>query len=186
MKCHPFPDLPEVLLLEPRVHRDGRGYFLEIFQSERYGAEGVKNPFVQDNVSYSMRDVIRGLHYQLGRPQAKLVMAVHGEIFDVVVDIRRGSPTFGRWSGAILSGEEGQQIYVPKGFAHGFGVMSESAAVLYKCTDYYAPAEERGIRWDDPGLGIQWPVDAPIVSDKDRAYPFLAQMRSEDLPLYQP
>ncbi len=185
MKYTPFEGLSEVLLIEPRVHRDGRGYFLEIFQSERYGASGVKNPFVQDNLSYSTKGVLRGLHYQLDHPQAKLVMAIQGEIFDVVVDIRNGSPTFGIWSGAILTGDEGHQLYVPKGFAHGFCVMSESATVLYKCTDYYDPAGERGIRWDDPRLGIHWLVDAPILSDKDRAYPSLADVSSEDLPLYQ-
>ena len=176
-------ELPDVLLIEPRIFRDQRGHFLETFHAARYAnLPGLPPLFVQDNLSQSTRGVIRGLHYQIGQPQGKLVMAVSGEIFDVAVDIRNGSPTFGRWIAATLSSENYRQLYIPEGFAHGFCVLSEVAMVLYKCTDYYAPAQERGIRWDDPGLGIPWPMSEPILSPKDREYPSLAQVPIHDLP----
>jgi dTDP-4-dehydrorhamnose 3,5-epimerase len=164
------------------VFADERGYFLEIFQAERYAGHGVTSPFVQDNLSFSKKGVVRGLHYQLQRPQGKLVMAVHGEVYDVVVDIRRGSPSFGSWVSTTLTGESGRQLYIPPGFAHGFCVVSDTATFLYKVTDYYAPGDEYGIRWDDPALGIPWPAAAPILSAKDRGYPGLREVPRELLP----
>ena len=174
--------LPGVLLLEPRVYADRRGFFLEIYQQARYETQGVGGPFVQDNLSFSRRGVVRGLHYQLRRPQGKLVMAVAGEVLDVVVDIRRGSPTFGKWLSTGLSGESGRQLYIPPGYAHGFCVVSDSAVFLYKVTDYYEPGDEYGIRWDDPDLGIPWPVTEPVLSDRDRAWPALRKVLPEHLP----
>jgi len=174
--------LPGVLLLEPRVSADRRGFFLEIYQQARYGAEGVAGPFVQDNLSFSRRGVVRGLHYQLRRPQGKLVMAVQGEVFDVVLDIRRGSPWFGKWLSTGLDGESGRQLYIPPGYAHGFCVVSEAATFLYKVTDYYEPGDEYGIRWDDPDLRIPWPVTAPVLSDRDRTWPALREVSPEHLP----
>jgi dTDP-4-dehydrorhamnose 3,5-epimerase len=177
--------LPGLLLVEPRVFGDERGFFLETWHAERYGKAGVEAAFVQGNRSRSARGVLRGLHYQLGRPQGKLVEVVRGEVFDVAVDIRRGSPTFGEWRGFTLSDGNHLQLYIPEGFAHGFCVLSETADFAYLCTDYYAPEEERGIRWDDPDLAIIWPEGAPTVSEKDRAYPFLKDMEA-DLPLFDP
>ncbi len=174
--------LPGLCRIEPVVFRDDRGEFVELYHVERYAERKIGKPFVQDNMSCSTEGVLRGLHYQLGHPQAKLVMVVHGEIFDVAVDIRRGSPTFGKWDGAVLSSQNRHQLFIPEGFAHGFCVLGKTATVVYKCTDYYAPSEERGVRWDDPGLGIAWPVAAPILSDKDRAYAFLSNVPPEDLP----
>lgn len=174
--------LPGVLLLEPRVYADPRGFFLEIYQQARYATQGVAGPFVQDNLSFSRRGVVRGLHYQLRRPQGKLVMAVAGEVLDVVVDIRRGSPTFGKWLSTGLSGESGRQLYIPPGYAHGFCVVSDTATFLYKVTDYYEPGDEYGIRWDDPDLGIPWPVATPVLSDRDRAWPALREVLPEHLP----
>lgn len=178
-------DLPEVLLVRPRLFHDQRGHFLEIYQYERYADSGVPGHFVQDNVSFSKKGVLRGLHFQAGQPQDKLVVVLNGRIFDVAVDIRRNSPRFGRWVSAVLSSDDYMQIFVPKGFAHGFCVLSESATVLYKCTDYYSPAEERGIRWDCPTLDIQWPVSNPIVSDKDLALPTIESVPSGDLPILE-
>jgi dTDP-4-dehydrorhamnose 3,5-epimerase len=178
-------NIPDVRIIEPRVFKDDRGYFFETFHAERFGEQSLPHEFVQDNVSFSARNVIRGLHYQLGQPQGKLVMALSGEIFDVAVDIRRDSPTFGRWAGIILSAENARQLYIPEGFAHGFCVLSETARVYYKCTDLYAPKEERGIVWNDPSLQIAWPVASPILSDKDRAYPYLAEVEETDLPSYK-
>jgi len=175
-------DLPGVVLVEPAVFEDGRGYFLETYHSHRYAENGLPSAFVQQNLSFSKRGVLRGLHYQLGRPQGKLVMVARGEIFDVAVDIRKNSPTYGRWTGATLSTANCRQIYIPEGFAHGFCVTGESATIVYMCTDFYAPAEERGIRWDDPMLKIPWPVEEPILNGKDAAYPFLADAPPCDLP----
>ncbi|HQN17489.1 MAG TPA: dTDP-4-dehydrorhamnose 3,5-epimerase [Syntrophobacteraceae bacterium] len=177
--------IPEVVLIEPRTFKDQRGYFFELYHGERYPAQGLPARFVQDNVSHSRNRVLRGMHYQRGNPQGKLVMALEGEIYDVAVDIRRGSPTFGRWVGAALSARNCLQIYIPEGFAHGFCVVSETATVLYKCTDYYAPAEERTIRWDDPALAIDWPITDPIVSEKDAGGLTLASMPPDDLPLFK-
>jgi dTDP-4-dehydrorhamnose 3,5-epimerase len=168
--------LPDVILVEPDVHRDARGFFLETYHLDKYRAGGVPGPFVQDNHSRSVRGTLRGLHAQRRRPQGKLVRAVDGEMFDVAVDIRRGSPTFGRWVGVRLSGENFQQLYVPPGFAHGFCVLSEVVNVEYKCTDVYDAADEIGLAWNDPDVGIEWPVREPIISDKDRRLPRLRDL----------
>ena len=161
--------LPGVLVIEPDVHRDGRGFFLETYHAEKYAAGGVAAVFVQDNHSRSVGRTLRGLHAQRRRPQGKLVRAVHGEIFDVVVDIRRGAPTFKQWIGVTLSADNFRQCYVPPGFAHGFCVLSEWAEIEYKCTDFYDPADELRLLWSDPDVAIAWPVSDPLLSDKDRA-----------------
>jgi dTDP-4-dehydrorhamnose 3,5-epimerase len=163
-------DLPGVLIIEPTVHQDPRGFFLETYHAERYAAHGIHGPFVQDNHSRSVRNTVRGLHLQVARPQGKLVRVVAGEVFDVAVDVRVGSPTFGRWVATRLSAESFKQFFIPAGFAHGFCVLSEVAEIEYKCTDLYAPAAEIGVRWDDPALGIPWPVDEPLLSDRDRRH----------------
>lgn len=169
--------IPEVVLVEPRVFRDDRGFFLETYHQRKFTEGGIPETFVQDNHSYSVRGTLRGLHAQLRRPQGKLVRAVVGEIFDVAVDIRPGSPTCGRWVGEILSGDNFRQLWVPAGFAHGFAVLSETAHVQYKCTDFYDRDDEIGILWNDPGIGIEWPVDRfggePLLSPKDREAPAL-------------
>lgn len=162
--------LPGVLIIEPKVFGDHRGFFLESFQVERYRQAGIDLPFVQDNHSRSQRGVLRGLHYQVQQAQGKLLRVTAGEVYDVAVDLRRSSPTFGRWVGIHLSAENKRQLWVPEGFAHGFLVLSEFAEFLYKTTDYYAPEHERCIRWDDPTLAIDWPLDgAPQLSAKDQA-----------------
>lgn len=161
--------LPEVLLIEPDVHRDGRGFFLETYQAEVYRAAGVDRPFVQDNHSRSVRNTLRGLHLQLRRPQGKLVRCIAGDVFDVAVDVRLGSPTFGRWTGACLSAAAFTQCYVPPGFAHGFCVLSEQADVEYKCTALYDPESELTIAWNDPEVRIEWPIAAPVLSARDGA-----------------
>jgi len=160
--------IPGVLLIEPEVHRDGRGFFLETYHLEKYRQLGITDRFVQDNRSRSVKGTLRGLHLQVARPQAKLIQVVEGEIYDVAVDVRRGSPTFGKWVGLTLSAERCTQCYVPTGFAHGFAVTSEVALVEYKCTDVYDPASQIGIAWDDPALAIAWPTRDPVLSDKDR------------------
>jgi len=168
-------DIPDVLILEPRVFEDDRGFFSETFNAEIWReATGLDTVFVQDNHSRSCRGVVRGLHYQIQSPQGKLVRVVAGEIFDVALDLRRTSPTFGRWTGVRLTAENHRQCWIPVGFAHAFMAVSESADVLYKTTDYYAPEYERSIAWDDPDLSIDWPLDAAsILSEKDRgAVPF--------------
>jgi dTDP-4-dehydrorhamnose 3,5-epimerase len=162
--------IPEVLLVEPKVFQDDRGFFLETFQARKYRAAGIAAVFVQDNHSGSRRGVLRGLHYQVGRPQGKLVSAVAGEVFDVAVDLRRSSPTFGRWVGVPLAARDHRQLWVPPGFAHGFYVLSEWAEVAYKVTDFYDPEEERTLAWDDPTVGIAWPLPdgrPPVLSPKD-------------------
>lgn len=168
--------LPEVRLIEPQVFADARGFFLESWNAARYAEAGIIATFVQDNHSGSARHVLRGLHYQLRRPQGKLVRVIAGAVFDVAVDIRPDSPGFGRWVGVELSAANRHLLWVPAGFAHGFCVLSEQAEVLYKCTTHYAPADERAIRWDDPQLAIDWPLagQAPILSPKDAAAPTLA------------
>ena len=175
-------DHPEVLLIEPDVFPDARGFFMETFHSIKYAEHGLPTVFLQDNHSRSSRGVLRGLHYQLNNPQGKLVWVVSGEVFDVAVDIRRGSPWFGKWVGAILSEENHRQMYVPPGFAHGFCTLSESADFLYKCTDLYAPGDEYGIAWDDPEIAIEWPEMDYLISDKDLANPLLNE--SDHLPEY--
>ena len=168
--------LPEVILVEPDVHRDARGFFVETYHLEKYRAGGITGPFVQDNNSRSVLGTLRGLHAQRRRPQGKLVRAVDGEMFDVAVDIRRGYPTFGRWVGVRLSGENFQQLYIPPGFAHGFCVLSAVVHVEYKCTDFYDAADEIGLAWNDPDVGIEWPIRDPIISDKDRRLPALKNL----------
>lgn len=157
---------------------------METYQAERYSEYGIP-AFVQDNLSYSrQRGVLRGLHYQLHQPQGKLISVIQGEIFDVAVDLRRGSPTFGKWVGVVLSAANRRQLYIPEGFAHGFCVTSQQALVSYKCTDFYNRDDERGIRWDDQKLRIRWPVSSPVVSKKDQQLPNLGQVTEEDLPAY--
>lgn len=173
---------PEIIIVEPDVYGDVRGRFLETYQAERYAQNSIPARFVQDNLSFSKKGVVRGLHYQLGRPQGKLVWVVQGEVYDVAVDIRQGSPTFGKWVGMTLSSDSLRQIYIPEGFAHGFCVSSETAILMYKCTDYYAPNEEKGLRWDDPTLAIQWPVREPVLSEKDSRYPGLKDIPDRELP----
>lgn len=174
--------MPGVLVIEPKVFGDGRGFFLETFQEERYREAGITKRFVQDNQSHSIKGVLRGLHYQYRNPQAKLVWTNEGEIFDVVVDIRKGSKTFGKWFGIVLSGDDHLQLYIPEGFAHGFCVISDEADFSYKCTDYYNPKAEYGVRWDDPQIGINWPLQNAILSKKDRGYPLLANVPENLLP----
>jgi dTDP-4-dehydrorhamnose 3,5-epimerase len=172
-------DLPGVIVVEPDVHQDNRGYFLETFHAEKYVGAGIVGPFVQDNESRSALGTLRGLHLQGRRPQGKLVRVIDGEIWDVAVDVRRGSPTFGRWSAVTLSAENFKQCWVPPGFAHGFCVMSAVARVEYKCTDLYDPGGEIGILWNDPALGIAWPIENPILSDRDRRQATLADQMDQ-------
>lgn len=181
--------LPGVCLLEPRLFGDRRGFFMETYNRRDFLAAGIPHAFVQDNHSLSRRNVLRGLHYQLGRPQAKLVRVIRGEVFDVAVDVRRGSPTFGKWVGERLSGENHRSMFIPEGFAHGFYVISEEAEFLYKCSDFYAPEEERGVCWNDPQLAVRWPVppgEQPLLSEKDRGYGTLATRPPDDLPAFEP
>lgn len=159
--------LPGVLLIEPQVFRDQRGYFLETYREDQLAEAGITDRFVQANQSRSMRDTLRGLHWQWKRPQAKLVRVVTGAIFDAVVDVRRGSPTFGKWCGVELNADNFQQLYVPVGFAHGFCVTSDVADVEYLCSDYYDPEGEAGLLWNDPAIGIVWPTSWPLLSEKD-------------------
>lgn len=168
--------LPDVLLVQPQVHADARGYFAETFHAERYARAGIAGPFVQDNLSFSQHGVLRGLHYQWPNPQGKLVYVLQGEVFDVAVDIRRDSPSFGHWVGVTLSAENHHQLWIPPGFAHGFCVSSESALVAYKCTALYAPECEHSIHWNDPDIGITWPTAAPHLSPKDAAAGTLASV----------
>ncbi|MGD8439504.1 MAG: dTDP-4-dehydrorhamnose 3,5-epimerase [Holophagae bacterium] len=178
----------EVKLVEPEVHGDHRGFFMESYHRQRLAELGIERDFVQDNHSRSRAGVLRGLHYQLGRPQAKLVRATRGRVFDVVVDLRRGSPSFGRWVGAELTEDNHRMLFSPEGFGHGFVVLSDVAEFQYKCSDYYAPEEERGIRWDDPTIDIDWPLrdTRPILSERDRTWPFLSDADPGDLPRFEP
>jgi dTDP-4-dehydrorhamnose 3,5-epimerase len=178
--------LPGVLLIKPRVFQDPRGFFLETYRADLLAAVGVHEEFVQDNHSHSSHGVLRGLHYQLPHAQAKLCHVVQGEVLDIAVDIRLGSPNFGKWVGAVLSAENCHALYVPKGFAHGFAVRSETADFLYKCSDYYDAAGDRGVLWNDPALGIDWDTPSPILSAKDLRLLPLAQIPRDGLPVYQP
>jgi dTDP-4-dehydrorhamnose 3,5-epimerase len=167
-------EIPQVILIETQSFPDDRGYFMEIFQNTPFSNEGISTNFVQDNFSHSIKDVLRGLHYQKNpKAQVKLVSALRGEIFDVAVDIRKNSPTFGKWVGEILSDENHKSLYIPEGFAHGFCVLSEDADVLYKVNNEYSPENERGIIWNDPQINIKWPIDTPILHEKDSALPLL-------------
>lgn len=176
--------LAGVVLLQPKVFGDQRGFFMETWNRQRYIEAGLPGDFVQDNLSFSRRGVLRGLHFQQPNPQGKLVSVLQGSVFDVAVDIRRGSPTFGQWEGYDLSGENRQQLYVPEGFAHGFCVTSETALFAYKCTRYYAPEHEGSIRWNDPDIGIDWPISDVELSAKDRDAPRLQDVAAERLPSY--
>lgn len=179
--------LPGVYFLEPKVWEDARGFFFESYHQEKYAALGIGQCFVQDNHSKSGRGTLRGLHYQIERPQSKLCRVVQGEVLDVAVDIRRGSPTFGQWVSARLSAENKRQIFVPRGFAHGFVVLSETAEFLYKCDELYYPELERGIAWDDPAIGVAWELEqTPTLSQKDQRNPRLADADPGDLPSYTP
>ena len=175
--------ISSVIVVEPDVHRDTRGFFLETYHALKYRDGGIDVRFVQDNHSQSAGGTIRGLHLQCRHPQAKLVRVVEGEIWDVAVDVRRGSPTFGRWVGVTLSAANFRQCYIPEGFAHGFCVLSPLAQIEYKCTDVYDPSAEIGIAWDDPDLAVRWPVEQPILSDRDRGNPRLA-VQFERLPTF--
>lgn len=177
--------LEGLMIIEPVVFRDARGYFFESYQYQKYKELGLSRPFVQDNLSHSRCGTMRGLHYQLRQPQGKLVYVVAGDIFDVAVDIRQGSPTFGAWVGITLSSENQRQVFIPEGFAHGFCVVSAEAHVIYKCTDFYAPDDEYGILWSDPGIGITWPVTDPLLSPKDSANPRLRDVPLEKLPAFR-
>lgn len=177
-------ELPGVILVEPRVFNDPRGFFLETYHGKKYEQAGIMDPFVQDNHSHSKRGTLRGLHYQLKSPQGKLIYVVSGSIFDVAVDIRKGSPHFGKWVGVSLSAENRRQLFVPRGFAHGFCVLSDQVDVIYKCTDFYAPDDEYGIFWSDGDLGVDWPIGDPVLSEKDNRNPKLADIPEEHLPGY--
>jgi dTDP-4-dehydrorhamnose 3,5-epimerase len=178
--------LPGVLLIKPRVFEDPRGFFMETYRADRLAAAGVHETFVQDNHSRSTRGVLRGLHYQLRHPQAKLCRVACGEVFDVAVDIRIGSPHFGKSVGVVLSEENRYALYLPKGFAHGFVVRSDEADFLYKCSDYYDAADDCGVLWSDPALGIEWNEHSPIVSAKDQGNMPLSRIPHERLPVYEP
>lgn len=169
-------EIPGVLIIEPEVFADGRGFFMETYHAARYREHGIEGPFVQDNHSRSVAGTLRGLHLQVRRPQGKLVRVIEGEVYDVCVDVRRGSPTFGRWVGVTLTAENVRQCYVPPGFAHGFCVLTPVAQVEYKCTDFYDPGGELGVAWNDPALAISWPVRDPILSARDKGHPTLAEL----------
>ncbi len=179
MHFTPSPTLPEIIIIEPELFEDDRGYFAEMYHQKKFEEAGIKGNFVQDNRSRSCQGTIRGLHYQLGKAQGKLVWVLFGEVFDVVVDIRRSSRTFGKWQGIMLSSENKKGIYIPPDFAHGFCVLSDEAEIFYKCTEFYSPENERTIRWDDTDLGIDWPTKAPILSKKDATAPLF---RDAQLP----
>jgi dTDP-4-dehydrorhamnose 3,5-epimerase len=174
--------LKEVLIVEPDVLADKRGFFMETYHQKRYQKAGILQTFIQDNLSFSVKGTLRGLHFQVNRPQAKLVQVVSGEIFDVAVDIRKGSPTFGQWAGEHLSSDTRRQLFIPEGFAHGFCVLSETALFLYKCSNLYAHGDEGGILWSDPAIGIKWPIAEPIISDKDNRLSCLSTLQPHQLP----
>jgi len=183
MKLEKTP-LDGVVIIEPEAFEDGRGYFMETYQEARYRDFGIRVRFVQDNLSFSSKGVLRGLHYQYPHAQDKLVQVIVGEVFDVAVDIRMGSPTYGQWTSALLSDKNHRQLFVPVGFAHGFLVLSETAYVLYKCSDYYSPESEGGVLWSDPDLAIQWPVLHPLVSPKDESHVLLRKIPRDRLPSF--
>ncbi len=170
--------LEGVVIVEPDVFEDKRGFFMETYHQQRYHKAGISRVFVQDNMSFSVKGTLRGLHFQITQPQAKLVQVISGEIFDVAVDIRPDSATFGRWVGVYLSSDTRRQLFIPEGFAHGFCVISETALFMYKCSDFYAKDDESGILWSDPAIGIQWPIENPMVSDKDARLPHLSEIRA--------
>lgn len=175
--------LPGCVVVEPAVFADARGFFFELWNAERFGEHGLPTRFVQSNVSASSQGVLRGLHYQWPRPQGKLVGVLEGEVYDVAVDIRRGSPTFGRWEAVILNARNKRLFWIPEGFAHGFAVLSERAVFSYLCTDVYLRQADAGVRWDDPDIGVDWPLGRPQLSDKDRDAPRLRDIPADRLPL---
>jgi dTDP-4-dehydrorhamnose 3,5-epimerase len=177
-------DLPGCLVLEPQVFGDERGFFYESFNHDKLAAHGLQPAFVQGNVSSSTLGVLRGLHYQWPKPQGKLVSVLEGEVWDVAIDIRRGSPTFGRWTAVVLSAENKRHFWIPEGFAHGFVTLSERALFSYLCTATYDRTADAGIRWDDPTLAIDWPVSAPLLSDKDARAPLLGDVAEDRLPVF--
>lgn len=179
MKFIPSSTLPEVLIIEPTIFSDDRGFFHEMYHAEKYRKAGITSTFVQDNRSRSRKGTLRGLHYQIRHPQGKLIWALSGEIFDVAVDIRRNSSTFGKWTGHMLSAENKTALYIPPDFAHGFCVLSDEAEVLYKCTDFYFPEHERCIQWDDPDIAIDWPMNNPVLSERDKNAP---QLKNCEIP----
>ena len=172
-------EFPGLIFIEPKIFGDSRGWFFESWNKERYTEIGITEEFVQDNISYSTRGVLRGLHYQKPYTQGKLVFVLQGEVWDVVVDLRKSSPTFGKWKAFTLTGEKKEQLYVPRGFAHGFCVLSETALFQYKCTDRYSPQSERGIMWNDKTLNIPWPVDNPTISEKDTKHSSFEELTDE-------
>ncbi|HIA09013.1 MAG TPA: dTDP-4-dehydrorhamnose 3,5-epimerase [Chromatiaceae bacterium] len=176
--------LPGVVMIDPDVYGDSRGFFSETWNIQRYRDAGIDATFVQDNISRSAAGVLRGLHFQNPSPQAKLVQVLVGEVFDVAVDIRVGSPTFGQWVGAVLSASNHRQFFIPEGFAHGFCVTSDDAIFAYKCSNVYVPDADGGVRWDDPAIGIDWPLSSPELSDKDRVAPLLSDVSADRLPQY--
>ncbi|MBK0011825.1 dTDP-4-dehydrorhamnose 3,5-epimerase [Stenotrophomonas sp. S41] len=176
--------LPGCVVIEPKVFGDDRGFFFEGWNAARFGQLGLPTHFVQSNVSSSSKGVLRGLHYQWPRPQGKLVSVLEGEVYDVAVDIRRGSPTFGQWEAVILSAENRKQFWIPEGFAHGFAVLSETALFHYLCTDVYVAEADAGIRWNDADIAVDWPISAPILSPKDEKAPFLKDIAEDRLPVY--
>ncbi|HKJ32626.1 MAG TPA: dTDP-4-dehydrorhamnose 3,5-epimerase [Balneolales bacterium] len=177
-------DIPEVILIKPKVFGDERGYFMETYRRKIFKKHNIHVDFVQDNLSKSKKSTIRGLHYQILNPQAKLIMVTQGEVLDVAVDIRRNSPTFGRFVTARLSDKNKSMLYIPEGFAHGFQVLTDETIFQYKCSDYYNPNGERGIAWDDPEIGVQWIDDEYIISGKDQRNPRLKDVSADDLPIY--
>ncbi len=177
--------LPGVCLIEPSVFEDDRGFFFESYHETKFAELGIRDRFVQDNHARSVRHTLRGLHYQVRHPQAKLCRVILGEVLDVVVDVRHGSPHFGKWESGILSAQNKLEMYVPAGFAHGYLVLSETAEFLYKCSDFYHPEYERGVLWNDPEIGITWGVQGPILSDKDRRNPPLSGISLKELPEYR-
>jgi dTDP-4-dehydrorhamnose 3,5-epimerase len=184
MKVH-AGKIPGVRIVEPSVHGDERGFFMESYSRDRYAEEGIPGEFVQDNVSLSAKGILRGLHLQHPNAQGKLCFVLEGEVFDVAVDVRVGSPTFGQWEGVTLSSENKRQLYVPPGFAHGFCVLSERAMFSYKCSDFYAARSEIGVAWDDPEIGIEWPIQSPRLSDKDQQNRRLQDIPADTLPHYE-
>jgi dTDP-4-dehydrorhamnose 3,5-epimerase len=183
---HSLARLPEVKIIEPEIHSDSRGSFVETYRAERYQEAGISVDFVQDNLSVSVRNVVRGMHFQHPRGQAKLVRVACGAVWDAVVDVRRGSPRFGKWAGIELSAEAQRQMYIPTGFAHGFVVLTEKAVFEYKCSEVYRPEFDRCLAWDDPTVQVDWPTDTPRVSQRDAAAPTLSELLAGDsLPVFQ-
>ena len=185
MNVSPHAEIPDLLLFEPRMHPDARGAFAELYVAERYAAAGLSASFVQDNVSFSHRHVLRGLHFQHPHGQGKLITVLSGEVFDVAVDVRVGSPTFGRWAAYSLSAANLRQLWIPPGFAHGFVVTADSAVVLYKVSAGYVPSDECTVRWNDPDIGIAWPVESPTLSPRDAVAPRLAELDPARLPRWE-